>query len=62
MGLYDELGLDPNMDRNSFTKEDAAKAFEKAAQDLRSGVGLDETVDKLLDMGFAILKIISGTV
>lgn len=61
MGLYDTLGLDKNVDRNSFTKEQAAQIFEKAAKDVQSGAVSAEMVEKLLDAGFNILKIFAAT-
>ena len=59
MGLYGDMGLDPSIDRNSFTKEEAVKVFEKAIEEINSGSATTEFVDKLLDAGFDILKIIT---
>lgn len=61
MGLYDNLNLDKNVDRNSFTKEQAAQIFEKAARDVQSGAVSADMIEKLLDAGFNILKIFAAT-
>jgi exonuclease VII small subunit len=57
MGIYDDLGLNKDVARNDFTKEEAVKVFEKAIEELNSGSAAAETVEKILDAGFDILKI-----
>jgi hypothetical protein len=59
MSLFEEGGLDPDIDRNDFTKEDAVKVFEEAIEKLQSGSETAETVEKILDGAFDVLKIIS---
>lgn len=58
MGLIDDLGIDPGADENSFTMEDAAKVFERAAEACRSGVTVTEITDALLKAGLGVLKIL----
>jgi len=60
VGVYDDLDLDPNVDRNCFTVEQAAKTFEKAAEAVKSGNA--ELVEKLMDAGFDVLKIVAAFV
>jgi hypothetical protein len=55
-GVYG--GLDASVDRNSFTKEDAIKVFQKAIEDLQAGHSAAETVTKILDTAFDILPLI----
>jgi hypothetical protein len=57
MGIYEDIGLDPNVNRNSFTVDDAAAIFKKAAKAVKSKDA--EMVKKLLDAGFDLLKIIA---
>ena len=59
MGLYNDMGLDSNIDRNSFTKEDAAKVFEMAFEKIKSGEATAEFLDELLDAGFNVLRILA---
>lgn len=58
MGVYDEFGLDANIDKNSFTAEHAAMVFNKAAEAVKTGDS--EIVDKLLNAGFKLLPVIIG--
>jgi hypothetical protein len=48
--------LDDTIDRNSFTVEQAAEVFKKAAEAVKTSDG--ETLKKLMDAGFDILKFI----
>ncbi len=57
MGVYDDLGLDPNTDRNDFTVEQAAVVFKKASEAVNSSD--TELVKKLMDAGFDILKLVA---
>lgn len=57
MGVYDDLGLDPNIDRSDFTVAQAAEVFKKAAEAVKSNNA--ELVKKLMDAGFDILKIVA---
>lgn len=57
MGIYDDLGLDPNIDRNDFTVDHAAEVFKKAAEGVKSGDA--EIAKKLMDAGFTLLKIVA---
>lgn len=59
MSIFEEGGLDPNIDRNDFTKEDAVKVFEKAIEELNSSSATADTVEKILDGAFDVLKIIA---
>jgi hypothetical protein len=59
MGLYDELGLDPNIDRNSFTKEQAAQVFEKAAKEMSKGDLPATVLDALVNTGFHLLQMLA---
>jgi len=58
MGIYDDLGLDPNVDRNSFTVEQAAAVFKKASEAVKGGDA--QIVKQLMDAGFNILKLVAA--
>jgi len=51
-------GLDHNVNRNSFTKEDAVKIFTEAAEQVQSSATAAKLVSQLLDVGFVLLKAI----
>jgi hypothetical protein len=55
MSIYEDLKLDLDIDRNSFTKADAIKVFEKAITELKSDKATAGLVNKLLDLGFKAL-------
>jgi hypothetical protein len=59
MGLIEDLGIDPGVNENSFTAEDAAKVFERAAEAVKSGTTVNEVMDALLKAGLGILKILA---
>lgn len=61
MGLYEDTGLDPKVDRNSFTKEYAAKVFSEAIESLKSGAVAADVLTKLLDAGYTVLQILSNS-
>lgn len=58
MGVYDNMNLDPNVDENSFTKDDAAKVFKKAAEILEKRSATSDVADSLVRVGYKILKIV----
>ena len=57
MGVYEDLGLDPNIDRNDFTVDQAAEVFKKASEAVKGSDA--EIVKKLMDAGFNILKLVA---
>jgi hypothetical protein len=59
MGLIDDLGIDPGVDENDFTVEEAAKVFEKAAEACKSGETAQEILDALLKAGLGVLKALA---
>jgi len=60
MGIYDDLKLDKDVDRNSFTPQQAAQIFAKAAADVKSDLPV-EVINKLLDVGFQVLRIFAAS-
>lgn len=56
MGVYDDLGLDDNIDRNDFTVDQAAEVFTKAAEAVKTADA--DILIKLMDAGFDLLPVI----
>lgn len=58
MSLHEDLGLDPKVDKNSFTMEQAATVYEQAAKAIREGNATAEFLDQLKDIGFQLLPVV----
>jgi hypothetical protein len=58
MSIFDETGISPDSDENSFTKEDAAKAFQAAADKVKNADG--EFLKELLKGGLDVLRLIAS--
>ena len=60
MGLYDELGLDPEVDENDFTAADAAKVFGKASDEMAKAEMPIEVLNIIKSAAFVLLQTLKA--
>jgi BMFP domain-containing protein YqiC len=55
---FKNMGIDPQINKNSFTREEAAKVFELAAKELREKSELNTKIKAYIGYAWNVLQVV----